>query len=116
MKNKILPSAFDRGTIYDYCYQPEAGDSGAGEWKNWIDFINKDEIDRFPKDSVVQTLIVTTPETIKYGKMQEMFINNKIKSLFVGPTGTGKTVYIQDVLHNVLVESEWLIIEMGFSA
>lgn len=41
LKNKgVLPSAFDRGTIYDYCYQPETN-----EWKHWMEFTNKDEID-----------------------------------------------------------------------
>ena len=39
-KNKILPNAFDRGTIYDYCYIPESQ-----EWKNWMDFTNKEDID-----------------------------------------------------------------------
>ena len=89
LKNKILPSSFDRGTIYDYCYLPETN-----EWKNWVDFTNKDEIDQFPKGSKPNELIVTTVDTIRYGYMQELFIMNDIRSLFVGPTGTGKTAYI----------------------
>jgi dynein heavy chain, axonemal len=93
LKSKILPSAFDRGTIYDYCYLPETN-----EWKNWIDFTNKDEIDQFPKDSKPNEIIVTTVDTIRYGYLQELFIMNDIRSLFVGPTGTGKTAYIQNVL------------------
>jgi hypothetical protein len=31
-KEKILPSQFDRGTIYDYFYNPETN-----EWKNWME-------------------------------------------------------------------------------
>lgn len=34
-----------------------------------MDFTNKDDIDKFPKNSIVNELIVTTPETIKYGYM-----------------------------------------------
>jgi dynein heavy chain len=64
-----------------------------------MDQTNKDEIDNFPKGSVPNELIVTTSDTIRYGYMQEMFIMNDIPSLFVGPTGTGKTAYIQNVLH-----------------
>ena len=64
LKNTILPNAFDRGTIYDYCYLPETN-----EWKNWMDFTNKEEIDQFPKGSVPQELIVTTVDTIRYGYM-----------------------------------------------
>lgn len=111
LKNKVLPPAFDRGTIYDYCYVPEVN-----EWKNWMDFTNKDELDIFPKGSVVNDIVVTTPETIKYGYMQEIFIMNDIRSLFVGPTGTGKTKYIQNVLNNKLAADKWLVIEVGFSA
>lgn len=63
-----------------------------------MDFTNKEDIDKFPKGSNVSELIVTTSDTIKYGYMQEFFIMNDIRSLFVGPTGTGKTKYIQNVL------------------
>jgi dynein heavy chain len=111
LKDKILPPAFDRGTIYDYCYDPELND-----WKAWVDFKNKDEVDQFPKGSVPQEIIVTTVDTIRYGYMLELFIMNDIRPLFVGPTGTGKTAYIQDVLHNKLSEEKFLIIEIGFSA
>jgi dynein heavy chain len=64
LKHKIIPSLFDRGTIYDYCYLPETN-----EWKNWMDFTNKDEIDQFPKDSIVNEIIVTTVDTIRYSFM-----------------------------------------------
>ena len=41
---------------------------------------------------------------------------NDIQNIFVGPTGTGKTKYIQNVLINKLPADKWLIIEVGFSA
>jgi dynein heavy chain len=81
-----------------------------------MDQTNKDEIDNFPKGSVPNELIVTTSDTIRYGFMQELFIMNSIPSLFVGPTGTGKTAYIQNVLFQKLPAEKWLIIEVGFSA
>ncbi len=36
----------DRGTVYDYVYFPEKN-----EWKAWLDLSNKDDVDKFPKDS-----------------------------------------------------------------
>jgi len=51
----------DRGTIYDYVYFPKTN-----EWKSWIDLSNKDEIDKFPKDSQLQDIIVTTIDKIRY--------------------------------------------------
>jgi dynein heavy chain len=111
LKNKVLPSQFDRGTIFDWRYMPEAN-----EWKNWMDFTKKDEVDNFPKNAVVQEIIVTTMDTIRYGALLELFVQNDIRTLFVGPTGTGKTAYIQKVLHQTLPPEKFLIIECGFSA
>jgi dynein heavy chain len=111
LKNKILPSAFDRGTIYDYRYIPDKN-----EWKNWMDFTNKEDIDKFPKNSIVQEIIVTTNDTIRYGFILEMFIQANIPTLFVGPTGTGKTAYIQNVLNSKLPDDKYQVIEVGFSA
>jgi dynein heavy chain len=81
-----------------------------------MDGTNKDEIDNFPKGSVPSEIIVTTVDTIRYSYMQELFVVNNIRSLFVGPTGTGKTAYIQNVLNKQLTPEKWLIIEVGFSA
>jgi len=63
-------------------------------WKNWMEFTDKSKIDCFPKGSIVQDIIVTTNDVIRYGYMLEMFVMHNIPTLFVGPTGTGKTRYI----------------------
>ena len=59
----------DRGTIYDYIYFPDKN-----EWKAWIDLTNKDDVDKFPKDSQVQDIIVTTADKIRYSYIQEYCI------------------------------------------
>jgi len=92
---KLLPAKFDKGVIFDYVY-----DAKDNSWKNWMDDINKDEISNFPKDSKVQDIIVTTVDTVRYSYIQKFCIYNEIPTLFVGPTGTGKSVYIQNVLYN----------------
>ena len=111
LEKKILPSAFDRGLIYDYIYYPEKN-----EWKHWMDLVNKDTLDQFPKGTQVQDIIVTTIDTIRYSYLQEFFIQHEIQSLFVGPTGTGKSAYIQNVLLNKLNREKFTTIEIGFSA
>mmetsp|Transcript_44077 Transcript_44077/g.42707 ORF Transcript_44077/g.42707 Transcript_44077/m.42707 type:complete len:180 (+) Transcript_44077:952-1491(+) len=111
LQKKIIPPIFDRGTIYDYVYFPEKN-----EWKNWMDLTNKEQLDNFPKGTQVQEVIVTTVDTIRYSYMLEMFIQNMIPSLFVGPTGTGKSAYISSVLQNKLDKEKYQTIEVGFSA
>lgn len=59
---------------------------------------------------------MTTIDTIRYNFLQEFFIQHEIQSLFVGPTGTGKSVYIQNVLLNKLNREKFITIEVGFSA
>jgi len=55
-------------------------------------------------------------DKIRYSYLQEYCINENIPTLIVGPTGTGKSVYIQNVLLNTLPREKHLIIEIGFSA
>lgn len=46
LQKKILPPSFDRGTIYDYVYFPDKN-----EWKQWMDLVNKEQLDNFPKNT-----------------------------------------------------------------
>ena len=59
---------------------------------------------------------MTTIDTVRYSFLQEFFIEHAIQSLFVGPTGTGKSAYIMNVLLNKLPKEKFMTIEVGFSA
>lgn len=111
LKHRISPPIFDKGIIYDYCYTPETD-----KWCVWTDFSNKEELDKFPKNAIPQEIVVTTGDKIKYSHMLELLVLAEIPTLFVGPTGTGKTKYIQTVLLDKLPTEKWKIIEVGFSA
>ena len=113
---KLLPALFDKGVVYDYVYFPAEDDPNEAGWKHWMDLTNKEEIDMFPRDSVVQDIVVTTVDTIRYSYIQEHCIMHEIPTLFCGPTGTGKSKYIQDVLLNKLNKAKYNMIEVGFSA
>jgi len=108
---KIMPGCMDRGTIFDYVYFSEKN-----SWSSWLDLSKKEDVDKFPKDTSVQDIVVTTVDKIRYSYIQEYCIYQKIPTLFVGPTGTGKSVYIQNVLLNQLPRDQFMTIEIGFSA
>ena len=106
---KIAPGVLDRGTIYDYVYIVEKN-----EWKHWMDLVDKNET--FPKNMAPQEIIVTTIDKVRYSHMLKLFIDNMIPALYVGPTGTGKSIYIQNVLLTQLDREKYNTIEVGFSA
>jgi dynein heavy chain, axonemal len=76
--------------------------------------LERDE-DISPK-AQVQEIIVTTIDTIRYSRLLILLIQNRIPTLYVGPTGTGKSVYIKNVLLKKLPKEDYRTIEIGFSA
>lgn len=75
---------------------------------HWQETLGKDfKIDSFKSGTKVQDIVVTTIDTIRYSYIQEYCIRHKIPTLFCGPTGTGKSVYIQEVLLNRLKKEEF---------
>lgn len=105
-KKVIFP---DRATIYDHMYNIEEN-----KWHNWMDLVNQDE--KIPKNIAPQEIIVTTPDKVRYSWILKTNIKNRIPTLFVGPTGTGKSIYVQNVLNNDLEKGKFNLIEIGFSA
>ena len=107
LKKVVFPDT--RGTIYDHVFFPSEN-----KWKMWSDLIDKNE--QIPAKILPQEVIVTTSDKVKYSYLLEMNIKNMIPTLYVGPTGTGKSIYIQNILQNVLEKDKFTTIEVGFSA
>lgn len=59
---------------------------------------------------------MTTIDSIRYSYILEFNIKNNIPTLFCGPTGTGKSAYMSNVILNKLAKEKFVTIQIGYSA
>ncbi|KAM7373014.1 hypothetical protein PAMP_007900 [Pampus punctatissimus] len=89
-KNNIFP---ERGTVYDYYFHK----GGQGQWNVWTDSITNEE-NMIPAGASVSDLIIPTMETARQLFFLRTYLAHEIPTLFVGPTGTGKSVINKNFL------------------
>jgi dynein heavy chain len=80
---------------------------------NWIKTINTDLVVR--PGQKLKDAVVPTIDTARYTYMADVAIKNRIPLLFVGPTGTGKSKYLQEKLMS-LPTDEYAPVFLTFSA
>uniref|UniRef100_A0A4W3H1L8 Dynein axonemal heavy chain 12 n=1 Tax=Callorhinchus milii TaxID=7868 RepID=A0A4W3H1L8_CALMI len=100
----------DKGLVYDFMYELK----GRGRWVHWTETIKN--INLSDKKIKVQDIIVPTMDTVRYTYLMDLCITNGKPLLFVGPTGTGKSVYVQDKLMHNLDKELFLPFFVNFSA
>lgn len=71
---------------------------------------------QLPKGQNINDMIVPTMDTVRYSYIMDLMIRNSKPVLFIGPTGTGKSVYVKDKLMNHLPQDEYLPMFVNFSA
>ena len=105
---KVQVPVPDRGLLYDYVF-----DSESMKWQLW-----KDRIDPKPTigpDMKFNEIIVPTVDTCRYAYMLELLQTHDFPVLFVGPTGTGKSVYTAQKLAKDMPEI-YTTMTIAFSA
>uniref|UniRef100_A0A8C2FTF9 Dynein, axonemal, heavy chain 12 n=1 Tax=Cyprinus carpio TaxID=7962 RepID=A0A8C2FTF9_CYPCA len=96
----------EKGLVYDYSYEV-----GKGRWVHWNESIRNAPLG--DKNTKVQDIIVPTIDTVRYTYLMDLCIQ---PLLLVGPTGTGKSVYVKEKLMNNLDKDLFLPFFVNFSA
>ncbi|GIL46228.1 hypothetical protein Vafri_3260 [Volvox africanus] len=96
------------GSVYDWVY-----DTVTESWKGWMDLRKTEAIS---PDADYSSIIVTTADVVRYSYLLELQVTNYVPLLLVGPTGTGKSVYIKSFLTSKLDRSAWVHMVFNFSA
>ncbi|XP_052396332.1 dynein axonemal heavy chain 12 [Carassius gibelio] len=100
----------EKGLVYDYSYEFK----GKGRWVHWNESIRNAPLG--DKNTKVQDIIVPTIDTVRYTYLMDLCIQYGIPLLLVGPTGTGKSVYVKEKLMNNLDKDLFLPFFINFSA
>ncbi|XP_039204062.1 dynein heavy chain 12, axonemal isoform X2 [Crotalus tigris] len=100
----------EKGLVYDYMFELK----GKGRWAHWNEAVKN--INYSDKSIKVQDVIVPTMDTVRYTYLMELCIKYGKPLLFVGPTGTGKSVYVKDKLMHHLQKDLYFPFFLNFSA
>ncbi|GFT64598.1 dynein heavy chain 12, axonemal [Nephila pilipes] len=95
------------GSVYDYKFLIR----GKGQWYSW-----KDSITPLTATNInIREIIVPTVDTVRYSYLMDLCIRHHRPILFVGPTGTGKTAYVQDKMMKYLDKEVFVPSFIAFS-
>lgn len=97
------------GTVYDYHYETK----GRGNWKHWNEMLRGFEA---PSHNNIRRIMVPTVDTARYSYMMDLMIRHQLPMLLVGPTGTGKSSYIQEKIMHGLDSNKYIGNFITFSA
>lgn len=95
-------------SFYDYFY-----DYHKPGWKKWEDAIGSFEI---PAGSPFNSIVVPTVYSTQLDSMFRLLVTNDVKVLLCGPTGTGKSCYVNTILNDNLPHEKFRTINVSFSA
>ena len=102
-------------TLFECSFKPK-GNKGQGLWGKWSDHptIQKYVV---PEGIPFSSIIVPTVDTMRNEWLMEILVEKSgMHLLFVGPTGTGKTLSIQSKLMTGLNSKNFFTHSIGFSA
>ena len=97
--NTPVPSDDGGLMLYDYVFS-----SASSSWVTWKSTISENAMD-IPVTASFSEIIVPTPDSARYTFLTDLSIKNDYPCILVGPTGTGKSVYVSRYLLSLPKES-----------
>lgn len=97
------------GPVYEYMY-----DGPTASWKKWLALLP--ETYNIPPKTKYDDILVPTLDTARYSYLLQLLGRYSKQVMFVGPTGTGKSMYIKDSLLNVMNKEVYIPVFINFSA
>ncbi|KAI5723048.1 hypothetical protein M8J76_000435 [Diaphorina citri] len=104
-KHQSYPDAY---TIFDYFYDKRKN----GQWMTWLETVERPT---FPPNLRPSDLIIPTNVTCMQNFFINLYLQNDVPMMFVGPTGTGKSTIVLNLLLN-LSKDKYLPNIINFSA
>ena len=98
----------EEGSVYSYLYVPTTS-----SWILWMDSVEKSF---FPPDAEFSSLVVPNQITAQLGSLLELLITHQHTPLVCGPTGTGKSVFINQLLNQRINQEVYKSIVIAFTA
>jgi len=95
------------GLVFDFLF-----DTDKMQWKHWLDTT---KVEPPSEKTPFNSLVITTVDTVRYSFIFDTLTTAGKSCLFVGPTGTGKTVYVQSRL-NQMDRAKYMNVQTAFSA
>jgi len=105
---KIPNKMGDFKTLFEFYF-----DQDEMKWVNWFNTVDKYHVD---KDLSYLQLSIPTIDSIRVSNISKTLLQNNKHVLLVGPTGTGKSVSMNELLKKEFDNEQWAFYPVGFSA
>ena len=96
--------------VYDLAF-----DKSKAKWVPWLDLAPEGS-GKIPLDAEYSSIIVPTQDTIRYTFLLDALVRHGHHALLVGPTGTGKSIYVKGYLQKQLDPATHSYMFINFSA
>ncbi|XP_067140193.1 dynein axonemal heavy chain 7 isoform X4 [Centruroides vittatus] len=112
LQSEVVIKIPDDKLVYDYKFVQQ-NSTILGQWSLWKNEVSKIEI---TPTSNINEFIIPTIDTVRYSYLSSLLIYQQIPMLLVGPTGTGKTLYLTNFLLHQIDSKIYKPLIMTFSA